>query len=843
MIAGNRVRAARVALGVAGMLAAGVAGAADYRIGAAPAWVQPVAFDAAAHPQADAANVAFGTRFDVIDDQVRLTPAGRERFHHVVSEAVTAKGIDELSHREIEVDPSWESLTISQLDVIRDGQRVSRLRDLQVKVLQRERDLESRVYDGRKSLNLDLPDIRVGDIVEFAYTRSGANPVFQGHHGDGFDMQLSVPVAHLHRRLSSASSLGLNVVNNGTGAPSVSIAGAFDERVWELHDVAALRMESAVPGTYNPTPWVQWTDFTDWGKVARWAEPLYPVPTRLSPALQAAVDAIARQSPDGDARIVAVLRLVQQQVRYLGVEIGAGTHAPSAPDVVYARRWGDCKEKALLMVTLLRALGVVAHPALVNTDRHADIEHDLPHASAFDHVITRVHFNGLDYWLDPTRSPQQGTLYTVSQPDYGRALVLDGQSVALAAMPAHTVNAHSREVQIDVDSREGVDKPVKYDVRTTYRGFSADMIRDDLGDGERTELQRRYVNFYASSYPGIRVARPFDVQDDTRANTIVVTEHYTIKDFWPADAKGARLASFHVPEIDNELKTPEEPIRTMPLALHGPQTVREQLRVQLPLAWPDRAYEKSVANDAFKLTKSVQVRGRTLTTDYLLEITKDQVEPTAMAGFAADINRAQDLLGYSLSTDKADSPTIGAAGFTVLRVVGGIAVLFLCGWWILGLRRVRAANSGAPGVERAELAHQAVSDEVLRTPMPNRSGRWVLVFTCLASSAFAGYCAWALLTVEAMPTLFATGLALRLVPLAFTAGWSGMRLWQSRGARAAPPLSWRFFAIRTLMLLTWAAGILIGMHRDPLIWGLAAWFAWVAQQSARNAWALRMATR
>jgi hypothetical protein len=76
MIAGKRVRAARVALGVAGMLAAVAAGAADYRIGATPAWVQPVPFDSAAHPQANAANVAFGTRFDLVDDQVRLTPTG-----------------------------------------------------------------------------------------------------------------------------------------------------------------------------------------------------------------------------------------------------------------------------------------------------------------------------------------------------------------------------------------------------------------------------------------------------------------------------------------------------------------------------------------------------------------------------------------------------------------------------------------------------------------------------------------------------------------------------------------------------------------------------------------------
>ena len=675
MISGRRAGAARLALALAGMLAAtAAAGAAEYRIGTAPAWVRPVPFDSAAHPQADAANVAFGTRYDLIDDQVRLGPGSRARFHHVVSEAVTDKGIDGLSHREIDVDPGFETLTISQLDVIRDGRRVSRLHDVQVKVLQRERDLESRVYDGRKQVDLDLPDIRVGDIVEFAYTLVGMNPVFQGHHLGDFDMQWRVPVAHVHRRLSTASALDMRVAHlTGAAAPQVSQADGYDERTWDARDVPALRLEADVPGAFNPYPWVQWSDFATWGGVARWAEPLYQVPARLSPALQAAVDAIARQSPDGDARIVSVLRLVQQQVRYLGVEIGAGTHAPSSPDVVYARRWGDCKEKALLMVTMLRALGIDASPALVNTERRGEIAHDLPNFGAFDHAITRVRFNGVDWWLDPTRSPQRGTLSAVSQPDYALALVLDGHATALSAMPAATMSAHSREVQIDVDSRAGLDKPVKYDVRTTYRGFSADMIRDDLGNGERGELQRRYVNFYASSYPGIQVAAPFDVADDARANTIVVTEHYAIKDFWPTDAKGAREASFHVPEIDNELKAPEEPIRTMPLALRGPQTLREQVRVHLPRAWPDRKFNKTVASGAFKLSKSVRGQGRELSTDYLLEISKDQVAAPAVAAFAADIVKAQDLLGYGLSTASADSGS-GWKGVWPTRI--GFVVLF-----------------------------------------------------------------------------------------------------------------------------------------------------------------------
>ena len=680
MPAGKRSGAARMAL-AAGLLACAAAQAAEYRVGPPPAWVEPVALAALPPPQSDAANVAHGLRYDLIDDQVRLGPGTGGRWHREISEAVTDKGIDALSHHEIAFDPSWETLTLVRLDVIRDGRRISRLREARVKVLQRERGLESRIYDGRKSVVLDVPDVRVGDTVEFAYARAGINPVFQGHHASDFDMQWELPVAQVHRRLSAAAGLDVRVAAlSGAPAPQLSQAGGFVERAWDLRDVPALRVEASVPGSYNPYPWVEWSDFASWADVARWAERLYAVPARLGPGLRSAVDGVARQVSRDDERVVAVLRLVQQQVRYLGVEIGAGTHAPTASDMVWARRRGDCKEKALLMVTMLRALGIDASPALVNTDRQEDIARDLPGAGSFDHVIVRVRHDGRDAWLDPTRAPQQGTLATVTQPGYARALVLDGRSSALAAMPAPAVDAHARDVRIDVDSRDGFDKPVRYDVHTTYRGFSADMMRDQLGNGERGELQRSYLNFYAASYPGIRVAAPFEVQDDPGANTVVVTEHYAVKDFWPDDGHGAHQARFRAPEIDNELQAPAEPIRSMPLALHGPQSVHEHLHVRLPLAWPDRKMDQSVTNDAFSLHKSVRVHGRELESDDVLEITKDRIGAAAVAGFAADIGKAQDLLRFSLSTAHSDGWRDRAP------LLAGLALVVLAMLWPLRCR-------------------------------------------------------------------------------------------------------------------------------------------------------------
>jgi len=143
-----------------------------------------------------------------------------------------------------------------------------------------------------------------------------------------------------------------------------------------------------------------------------------------------------------------------------------------------------------------------------------------------------------------------------------------------------------------------------------------------------------------------------------------------------------------VPEIDNELKAPDEPIRTMPLALHGPQSVHESVRVRLPQAWPAHAVDRVVVNDAFRLSKSVRVHDKELSADYVLEIAKDRIEPPAVATFVSDVAKAQALLGDGLSTAHAPSDGWWKGG---AAIVAALAALLALAAWARVRRRARNA--------------------------------------------------------------------------------------------------------------------------------------------------------
>src|SRR5208282_5268181 len=73
-----------------------------------------------------------------------------------------------------------------------------------------------------------------------------------------------------------------------------------------------------------------------------------------------------KRIPGREQQILTVLQFVQDEVRYFAIEIGASSEKPADPSAVFSRRFGDCKDKSLLFVTILRALGIEAYPVLVN---------------------------------------------------------------------------------------------------------------------------------------------------------------------------------------------------------------------------------------------------------------------------------------------------------------------------------------------------------------------------------------------------------------------------------------------------------------------------------------------
>ncbi|HHJ17300.1 MAG TPA: DUF3857 domain-containing protein [Gammaproteobacteria bacterium] len=621
--------------------------AQGYSIAPVPGWVENI--QAPAWDQAQQGNNSDGVAYLLVDRQWRVNAGRQSHYRHYVSKALNTSGVESSSQISIDFDPVYESITLHEIVIHRDGQSSDRLNRSRISVIQREKDLESLIYDGSKTLNVFVDDVRSGDIVEYSYTLEGANPIFSGHFSRRLKMRWSVPVARSYHRVLWASPRPLHIRNRGTDIqPEKKRAGRYTEYVWRQDGVEELLSDGNTPGWYEPYPVIYLSDYASWNAVTDWAWPLYR-PVTGTPAQNAIIAPILETTDSPEQRVLAALHFVQDEVRYLGIEMGTRSHEPNTPDAVIDQRFGDCKDKSRLLVSLLQGMGIEASSALVNTTGGEIMKDVLPTPTLFDHAIVVARVNGRNYWLDPTRTYQSGDLDAVYQPDYDYALVITEQGSDLVEMSGDVAVVHSKTVEETFDLRGAIDAPATYRILTRYGQYYADDFRQELSETSIRQMQQSYLKYMANYYSDIQVADSISVTDDKQKNSLALTEQYTIPAIWTEGNDERYIyADFEPFLIYDHVRNVESPIRTMPYAVSHPVRYQHTTRVLVPedSSFDDEFIE--VADPAFRFTKKVEYSDGVLVIDYVYESRKDHVAPEDIQAYAENIRAARGLAGYQM---------------------------------------------------------------------------------------------------------------------------------------------------------------------------------------------------
>jgi len=112
--------------------------AEDYKIAAAPTWVQAIKPDLLT--EKIPSEISNGVYYLLSDYQTKIVPQDRFQYRHFATKAINTQGMEKIGHVEIAFDPSYQHLILHSIIVHRDGKQISKLRPGIVKVLQREKN-------------------------------------------------------------------------------------------------------------------------------------------------------------------------------------------------------------------------------------------------------------------------------------------------------------------------------------------------------------------------------------------------------------------------------------------------------------------------------------------------------------------------------------------------------------------------------------------------------------------------------------------------------------------------------------------------------------------------------
>ncbi|HDY7886436.1 TPA: DUF3857 domain-containing protein [Vibrio vulnificus] len=523
----------------------------------------------------------------------------------------TPEWVEDNSQISISFDPHYEKVLFHHVDVWRDGQRIDKSREVELKRFKQESDLEKLLYNGTETYYLVLKNVQVGDIIDYSFSIEGANPVF----GDKFDTWVrlgwSVPVAKVYARSLVPVDKGFTITRVGNsefGSLTHRQVGAMEEYVFEDGRRAYDFDEKDQPSWFIPYPYINVSNYDNWQEVAQWALPLYPNST--SGRLFAKALEQLKALPSKEAQIMAAIKLSQQKIRYLGIENGIGSHAPRLPEQILEQGYGDCKDKSLLLATLLNQLGVEAYPALVSTVHREKLNEQLPGHSAFDHVIVNFFHQGIEYWVDPTVTEQGDALDSIVQSELGYALVIKPESVWLSEMNVNNSNQITSSVEYHFKHQKEGDSTMK--ITTLYEGHQAERMRRYLTANSMETVMGEYEDYYSRFYQGVYAAEEFEYQDDPQSNVVTMVETYVLENPWMEGDENTVRVEVTADIINNSLYAPEAQNRKTPYYVGAPLTIEQNIVVNLPdrLKLEEEAF--SVKNDTYSLDVAIKGDGEGL---------------------------------------------------------------------------------------------------------------------------------------------------------------------------------------------------------------------------------------
>ena len=607
-------------------------------------WVKPHFYD----QQSPASLPDPGENQHWLLQERQINAAQNETFVHAVRQVLTMDGVQNGSTLSFDFNPGYQSLTLHWARIWRGAEHLERLDPGSVKIVQPERDLDEYALNGQKSAVLVLDDVRVGDILDYAYTIKGANPVLGGRFSAVVPVQLAQPAERLLTRVLWPAGRRLYAKPHGCAVQPAVIAGKGAlEYVWDFQPAPGAVAEDFLPRWYDPEPWVQLSECKTWAEVNQWAAALFRVTAPCAPELAAKI-AAWRQLDSQEAQVLAVLRFVQEDVRYFGIEIGDSTEKPAEPSTVFTRRFGDCKDKSLLFVTILRSLGMEAFPVLVNTVYGRAIEDWQPTASAFDHCIAAVVCDGQTYWLDPTMNYQRGPLASHYLPAYERGLVISPRTTGLTVIP--TTTSQPQTTITEYFLLRGKTGPAELKVVTLAADRDADTLRELFATTKRSDLEKHYTHFYADLYPGIRMSSPIDLEDDEAQDRFQTTEYYALDPGWLKPDQDRRYrCTFYPAAMAAALGKPVDTDRRQPLAIRYPEHLILHTEATLPEDLPAEAGKNTVDDAAFTFRKGYQSAGNKLIMGYEYQALSDVVYPDQAGEYLQHLDQCSQALGYTLT--------------------------------------------------------------------------------------------------------------------------------------------------------------------------------------------------
>jgi cellulose synthase operon protein C len=422
------------------------------------------------------------------------------RFHQVVYQPLTEAAAAQSREYEFSYENDTQAVELRAARVYRRGGRVDEAVESGAGAM--EDDPAVSMYTSARSYYVRFPRLEPDDVVElqFRVEDVAQRNEFADYFGELAYMQSAESIGLSEYVLMTPKARAFYFNDPQVAGLERSVEDRGDQRIYTFRarNVPAMEQEALQPPWTEVLGHVNVSTYRSWDDLGKWYWGLVRDQLVADDEVRRRAESLTQGLKDDRAKVRAIYDYVVQKTRYVALEFGIHGFKPYRCAQIFARGFGDCKDKATLIVTMLGALGIKATPVVVRTAHKGDIETAPASLAPFDHMIAYV--PSMDLYLDGT-AEYTGSLELPAMDRGALAMQVNGGSPKLVRLPDPPANASLSSHT--VDAKLSSDGAAQVEWREAVSGVEASEWRVRF-HAEATRKQR-VQQMIAMALPGSEV--------------------------------------------------------------------------------------------------------------------------------------------------------------------------------------------------------------------------------------------------------------------------------------------------------------------------------------------------